>query len=140
MASYFITEAKNKKKTDLFKISIVIGSVIIILPVAILIITKTMSNILAVIILIGMVAFMVSFFSFVGMEKPKDERLRKIGTIAATYSWFLTLLIIGAVFVSAILSGSSYITIENLGLIFIIMIVSMLAVNVYFLQRGDIEY
>src|SRR5690606_10715415 len=85
LASYFITEAKNKKKTDLFKICIVIGSAAIILPVTILIITRTMSIMLAVIILIGILAFMVSFFSFVGMEEPEDERLRKIGTIAATY-------------------------------------------------------
>lgn len=139
LVSYFITDAKNEGKIDVFKISIWIGSAALILSGVILAVTKTMNNILAAVIFVGVLAFMISFFSYIGMEEPKDERLRKIGGAAATHSWHITLLIICSFLVSSIWSGEEYIRISSLGLILLVMVATMIGGNIYFNMKGDVE-
>ena len=139
LASYLITEAKNKGKIDLFKIITWFGSVALILSGVILIFTSTTSFVLGIIIALGILAFMISFYYYMGMEEPKDERLMKIGTAATTYSWFITLLLIGSLLVSSILSGDKSISITHLGYILVVMVATMLGANVYLSRRGDVE-
>jgi hypothetical protein len=139
MLSYFITDAKNEGKIDIFKISIWIGSAALILSGVILMVTKTTSDLLAVIVFVGVLSFMISFFSYIGMEEPKDERLRKIGGAAATHSWHITLLIVCGLLVSSIWSGDKYISISSLGLILLVMVATMISGNIYFNWKGDVE-
>lgn len=139
LISYLVTEAKNNGKTDVFTISIWVGSAALILSGIILMFFNGTGDVLAVTVLIGILAFMVSFFSYIGMEEPKDERLKKIGTMATTHSWYLTLLIIGSFLISSIWSGKEYISVSSLGLILLVMVSTMFSVNVYFNTKGDVE-
>jgi hypothetical protein len=139
LVSYWITEAKNKGKMDVFNIITWIGSGALILSGVMLIITKTTSYVLGIIISLGILAFMIGFYEYIGMEEPKDERLKKIGTTAATYSWHITLLLIGSFIVSSIWSGDKNISIASLGLILFVMVATMLGANVYLNRKGDVN-
>jgi hypothetical protein len=73
------------------------------------------------------------------MEEPKDERLKKIGTTATTYSWHLTLLILCSILISSIWSGDKSVSIASLGLILFVMVATMLGVNIYLNRKGDVD-
>ncbi len=139
MASYLIIEAEKIKKVDLFKILTLIGSGTLILSGVILVITRTTSYALGIIISVGILAFMIGFYEYIGMEEPKDERLKRIGTTATTYSWYITLLLIGSFLVSSIWSGDKSISIASLGLILFVMVATMLGVNIYLNRNGDVN-
>jgi hypothetical protein len=80
---------------DTYELSIWMGSVILMISGLILMATKTMNDLLAIFMLFGVAALATNFFTYLGMdEKAKDERLRKIGTYATTYSWNITLLFV----------------------------------------------
>jgi SNF family Na+-dependent transporter len=78
-----------------YNVSIWFGSVALMVSGLIMMATKDMSDLLAVILLIGIMALMTNFFTYVGMDKKaQDERLRKIGTYATTYSWYITIVFV----------------------------------------------
>jgi hypothetical protein len=139
IAGYLITEVENIKKIDLFKIITWIGSGALILSGVILVVTRTMSYALGIIISLGILAFMIGFYEYIGMEEPKDERLKKIGTTATTYSWHITLLLIGSFLVSSTWSGDKSISIASLGLILFVMVATMLGTNIYLNRKGDVD-
>ena len=130
---------KGESKLNLYRSSMWFGSVVLILSGVILIVTNTTGYIFGIIVLLGMFAVMTNFFPYIGMEEFKDERLRKIGTIATTYSWHLTLLILCSFLISSIWSGEKSISIASLGGILLVMIATMLGVNIYFNRKGDID-
>ena len=119
------------------KISMWIGFVVLILSGIILMVTNTNNYILGIIILLGLILFGASFFSYIGMGKPKDERLRKIGTLATTQSWFLTLQVICIILILYLWYGISSISIASLGGILFVMIATMFVVNIYQKRKGD---
>jgi len=83
--------------------------------------------------------FTANFFAYIGMEKPaKDERARKIGTTAATYSWFITLCVMCFVYISDVAFNIHLSTARFLGILLLVMIMSMAALNFYFGRKGDI--
>lgn len=126
-------------KIDVYRIITLFGSVALILSGLTLIVAKTTSYLLGIIVLLGILAFMISFFSYIGIDEPKDERLKKIGTVATTHSWYLTLIFISFIIINSIWSGNESIGIEKLGLILFVMVATMVSVNIYLNWKGDVD-
>ena len=75
------------KSYNRYNLGIWLGSAILIVDSLVLIIWKTMNDIMAIGILLGIIVYVSSFLTYIGMKKHnREERLRKIGTTTATYS------------------------------------------------------
>jgi hypothetical protein len=124
----------------IYNISIWFGSAALMLSGLIMMATKTMSDLLAVILLLGLIAFMTNFFTYVGMdEKTKDERLRKIGTFATTYSWYITLMFISFLVITMYWAQNIHNPIELMGVTIFVMTATMLIANTILSRKGDID-
>lgn len=138
-------EKKEKKPNierdyKLYKLSIWVGSVILVITSLYLMAAKTMNDYTAIGLLLGMTIYIVSFFAYIGMEKTaRDERLRKIGTLAVTWSWYITLIFTGFLVVSMFWADRIHDPIELMGLIIFVMITTMLVANTILSRIGDID-
>jgi len=120
--------------------SIWFGSAALMLSGFILMATKTMSDLLAVIMLLGIMAYMTNFFTYVGMDKEaQDERLRKIGTFATTYSWYITLVFVSFLVITSYWGQNIHNPFELLGVTIFVMVSTMLVANTILSRKGDIE-
>jgi hypothetical protein len=91
-------------------------------------------------ILFCMVMFTANFFGFLGMEKPsKDERAMKIGTYAATYSWFITLVAMCFLVIWNIAFSMNMSVARFFGITLLVMMTSMMVINAYKEHKGDVE-
>lgn len=91
-------------------------------------------------VLFCVVIFTSNFFAYIGLENPaKDERARRIGTLAATYSWFITLVAMCFVYIWDVAFEAHLSVARFLGILLLVMIVSMAGLNFYFGRRGDVE-
>jgi len=91
-------------------------------------------------VLFCVVIFTANFFGYLGMEKPsQDERARKIGTFAATYSWFITLVAMCFLFIWDVALNVHMSVARFLGITILIMVASMMVINAYKGCRGDVE-
>ncbi len=91
-------------------------------------------------ILFCVVIFTANFFGYLGMEKPsRDERARKIGTYAATYSWFITLVAMCFLVIWDIAFGMKLSVARFFGMTLVVMVTSMMVINAYKGRRGDAE-
>jgi hypothetical protein len=91
-------------------------------------------------ILFCVVIFTANFFGSLGMEKPtKDERARKIGTYAATYSWFITLVAMCFLVIWNIAFNMNMSVARFFGIILLVMVISMMGINAYGAYKGDVE-
>lgn len=127
-------------KYNMYRMGILIGSGILIVDSIYLMAYKTMNDITSVGILLGIIIYCGSFFAYIGMEKTaKDERLRKIGTLAVTWSWYITLLFICFLVVSMYWAGKIHDPVELMGLVIFVMVTTMLIANAILSRMGDIE-
>ena len=125
---------------DTYNVSIWIGSAILMISGLILMVTKTMNDILAIFMLFGIVAFLTNFFNYVGMdEKAKDERIRKIGTYATTYSWNITLVFVTFLVITMYWAQNIHNPLELMGVVIFVMVATMLVSNTILSRMGDIE-
>ncbi len=86
------------------------------------------------------VIFTGNFFGYLGMEKgSQDERARKIGTYAATYSWFITLVAMCFLFIWDVALNMHMSLARFLGIMLLVMVVSMMLINAYKAHKGDVE-
>jgi hypothetical protein len=73
-------------------------------------------------------------------ELPEhDERTKKLGAYAATYSWLLTLVFIALLFWVDNLAVVKLTVMQALGVTLLVMLLSMSIFRWYFLRRGDVE-
>jgi arginine exporter protein ArgO len=72
------------------------------------------------------------------MDNPKDERLMKLGTTSATWSWFTTLGFICFLLFSGFYSNRQFQPTEIFGLVIFVMVSTMLVTNTYFNLKGDV--
>ncbi|BAI60463.1 conserved hypothetical protein [Methanocella paludicola SANAE] len=97
---------------------------------------------IALVAAIGLITFGGNLFYFLGMRKPVlDERTRKIGTIAMTYSWYATMIAI-CILVMIYYASPFRVMLDAgqiFGIILFVMVVSMVAFIVYFNAKGDVE-
>jgi hypothetical protein len=85
------------------------------------------------------VIFTANFFGFLGMEKgSKDERAMKIGTYAATYSWYITLVAMCFLFIWDVAFMHMSVA-RFFGIVLLVMVISMMVINVYKGYKGDVE-
>ncbi|MEL7670662.1 hypothetical protein [Methanobacterium sp.] len=133
---HLLKEAKNKGKMNLLTW---FGSAVLILSGIMVMVLDVTNIVFGILVFLGLFALMISFFYYIGMEEPKDERLKKIGTTATTYSWHLTLLILCSILISSIWSGDKSVSISSLGLILFVMVATMLGVNIYLNRKGDVD-
>lgn len=123
-----------------YKISIWLGSAALMLSGLIMMATKTMSDLLAVVLLVGITALMTNFFTYVGMDKKAhDERLRKIGTFATTYSWYITMVFVSFLAITMFWAQNIHNPIELLGVTIFVMVFTMLVANTILSRKGDID-
>lgn len=132
---------KNKPADPwLYRVSLWLGSAALVIAGIALIIWKSMDDVLAIVVLSGILVLLSNFFAYIGMEKPlKDERVKKIGTVSATYSWFITLAFMGFLLISGYWSHRVFTPEELFGLIFVVMLLSMLVINAYLGGKADVE-
>jgi uncharacterized membrane protein len=91
-------------------------------------------------ILFCVVIFTANFFGFLGMEKPsKDERARKIGTYAATYSWYITLVAMCFLVIWNIAFNLNMSVARFFGIILLVMVTTLMVINAYKAWKGDVE-
>ena len=99
-----------------------------------------MNDILAITLLIGVMIFTTTFFTYLGMENPeKDERIRKIGTISATYSWYVTISFVCFLLITGYWSGVPRTSTELLGVTIFVMVTTLIGTNTYLKYKGDVE-
>ncbi|MBI5679413.1 MAG: hypothetical protein HZC47_00725 [Methanobacterium sp.] len=131
---------KLGRNYDMYKIGIWIGSAILIVDSLYLMATKTMNDFTAIGLLLGIIVYVSSFFAYMGMEKTaRDERLRKIGTLAVTWSWYITLVFICFLVISMYWAQRIHDPIELMGLTIFVMISTMLVANTILSRKGDID-
>ncbi len=130
----------ESKSYNVQNISIWLGSAALMFSGLIMMVTKTMSDLLVVIILLGATAYLTNFFIYVGMDKKaQDERLRKIGTFATTYSWYITLMFISFLVINMYWAQNIHNPIELMGVTIFVMTSTMLIVNTILNRKGDID-
>jgi hypothetical protein len=128
------------KNYNKYKLGILIGSAILIVDSLYLMAYKTLNDLTAIGFLLGIIIYVGSFFAYIGMEKTaKDERLRKIGTLAATWSWYITLVFVCFLLVSMQWAGRIHNPVELMGLVVFVMVTTMLIANTILSQIGDLE-
>ncbi|HNR25823.1 MAG TPA: DUF3796 domain-containing protein [Methanobacteriaceae archaeon] len=133
-------KSKMERNYRMYKISIWVGSAILIVTSLYLMATKNMNDYTAMGLLIGMIIYIVSFFAYIGMEKKAgDERLKKIGTLAATWSWYITLIFVGFLLVSMFWAQRMHDPVELMGLVVFILVTTMLVSNTILSRVGDID-
>ena len=116
-----------------------IGSIILMICAVYMIILKTLNDFITIAVLIGGLIIITSFSSYIGMDNPKDERLMKLGTRSATWSWFTTLGFICFLIFSGFYSNRQFQPTELFGLVIFVMVSTMMVVNTYFNLKGDVE-
>ncbi len=137
---YIDRDYKSLSGYNIYNISIWLGSILLIISSLSLIIWKTMNDILAITLLIGVMIFTTTFFTYLGMENPeKDERIRKIGTISATYSWYVTISFVCFLLITGYWSGVPRTSTELLGVTIFVMVTTLIGTNTYLKYKGDVE-
>lgn len=121
-------------------ISIWLGSAALMVSGLIMMATKTMNDLVSVMLLLGIMALVSNFFTYVGMDKKaQDERLRKIGTYATTYSWYITLTFVSFLVLSMYWGQNIRNPIELMGVTIFVMTSTMLVGNTILGLKGDID-
>jgi len=134
------SDSDEGRNYNVYNVSIWLGSAALMVSGLIMMATKTMSDLLAVILLLGITAYMANFFTYVGMDKKaQDERLRKIGTFATTYSWYITLVFISFLVITMYWAQKIHNPIELMGVTIFVMTSTMLIANTILSRKGDID-
>ena len=134
------SDSDEGRNYNLYNVSIWLGSAALMVSGLVMMATKTMSDLLAVILLLGITAYMANFFTYVGMDKKaQDERLRKIGTFATTYSWYITLMFISFLVINMYWAQNIHNPIELMGVTIFVMTSTMLIANTILNRKGDID-
>lgn len=122
-------------------ISIVLGGALLVACGALMILNDTLDGILWLEVLLGLGLFGGGLFEFLGLRRPlKDERTARIGTRAATYSWYVLLVLVGFMAMVYGMGGGAKLGMpQAVGTLLIVMVVSILGINWYLGRRGDVE-
>jgi uncharacterized membrane-anchored protein len=141
-----MTENTEKTKSNVerdynsYRVILWIGSALLIVSSLSLILWKTMNDIIVTGLLLGIMFYVISFFAYIGMgDTVKDERLRKVGTLATTWSWYITLTFVGSLVVSMYWANRIRDPVELMGVTIFVMVAAMLVANLILSRKGDIE-
>lgn len=122
-------------------ISMYIGGIALIACGILMIMNENLNGILWLELLIGLGLFGGGLFEFLGLQKPlKDERVARIGTRAATYSWYSVLIAVGFIGMVYGMGGGYKIGMQQaVGSLLIVMVISIFAFNWYLGRKGDVD-
>lgn len=122
-------------------ISVVLGGALLIACGILLLLEDTLDGILWLEVLLGLGLFGGGLFEFLGIRQPlKDERAARIGTRAATYSWYAVLVVLAFMAMVFGMGGGFKISMpQAVGATLITLVASMLLFNWYLGRRGDVE-
>jgi hypothetical protein len=131
---------KNEDQLGIINASMGLGYLVMLMMATALIVFEPEDGNATMAVLFCMVIFTANFFAYIGFEKPaKDERARKIGTMAATYSWFITLCAMCFVYIWDVAFAIHLSVPRFLGIMLLVTIISMAGLNFYFGRKGDID-
>lgn len=131
---------KNEDQLGIVKTSTWLGYLLMLSMGAVLVIYEPADGNATLAVLFIVSIFTANFFAYIGLEKPaKDERARRIGTLAATYSWFITICAMCFVYICDVAFEVHLSVPRFLGILLLVMIVTMAGLNFYFGRRGDVE-
>jgi hypothetical protein len=143
MSINMTTEIKSKgvSMVKARLISMLIGGALLVACGVLMIVEDTIDGILWLEVLIGLGVFGGGLFEFLGLRQPlKDERVARIGTRAATYSWYTTLVMVGFIGMVYGMGGGHKISMSQAaGIVLITMVLSILLFNWYLGRKGDVE-
>ncbi len=135
-----VKKSSLETQHKMYNASIWLGSAILIVDSLYLMANKIMNDFTAIGLLLGIMIYMGSFFAYMGMdETARDERLRKIGTLAATWSWYITLVFISFLLISMYWAQRIHDPVELMGLTIFVLVTTMLIANTILSRKGDIE-
>ncbi len=135
-----MSDHKKFVNPKFYKYCLWLGSAALVISGIALIIWKTFNDAIVITALVGISILASSLFYYLGISKPtEDERLRKIGTLAATYSWMTTMVFICFLMVFGYWNGRAFATSELFGIFMVVMVVSLLGFNAFFGYIGDVE-
>lgn len=121
-------------------ISVYLGGVLLIACAALMMAGDTLGELLWLLVMMGMSLFIGGMSEFIGLKKPlKDERAARIGTLAATYSWYSVLFLVSTIVMIFGFGGGYKVSMtQAVGAILITMVATMLAFNWYLGRSGDV--
>ncbi len=132
--------AHNNDQLGIIKASMWLGYLVMLGMGAVLVVWEPADGNATLAVLFSVTIFTANFFAFIGLEQPaKDERARRIGTLAATYSWFITLVAMCFTYIWDVALGLHMSVSRFLGILLIVMMVSMACLNFWFGHKGDID-
>lgn len=137
-------ERKSSKSVGMVRartISVVLGGLILIGCGVMMVLGENPDGILWLAVMLGMGPFMGGMGELLGLKMPlKDERAARIGTLAATYSWYTVLLWVATIAMIFGFSGGYKVTMaQAVGTTLIVLVVSILGFNWYLNRKGDVE-
>ncbi len=131
---------KNEDQLGIIKLSTWLGYLVMLGMGAALVVWEPADGNSTMAVLFCVVIFTANFFAYIGLEQPaKDERARRIGTLAATYSWFITLCALCFVYIWDVAFEIHLSVPRFLGIVLLVMIVTMAGLNFYFGRKGDVD-
>jgi hypothetical protein len=131
---------QNVDQMGIIKASMWLGYLVMLGIGAALVVFEPADGNATIAVLFCVTIFTANFFAYIGLEKPaKDERARKIGTLAATYSWFVTLCLMCFVYIWDVAFNVNLSVPRFLGIMLLVTIASMAGFNFYFGRKGDVE-
>jgi hypothetical protein len=138
-----MSEVKSKgvSMVEARTISMLIGGALLVACGLLMIVGDTIDNILWLEVLLGLGLFGGGLFEFLGLSQPlKDERVARIGTRAATYSWYAVFAFAGFISMVYGMGGGYKISMpQAVGAVLIVMVSSILLFNWYLGRKGDVE-
>ncbi len=122
-------------------ISMLLGGALLVATGILMIVENNLDDILWLEILLGLGLFGGGLFEYLGLREPlKDERTARIGTRAATYSWYVVLVMVGFLGMVYGMGGGYKISMpQATGAVLITMVVSIMMFNRYLGRKGDVE-
>jgi hypothetical protein len=131
---------KNEDQLGIIKASMWLGNLVMLAMGAALVVFEPADGNATLATLFCVSIFTANFFAYIGLEKPaKDERARRIGTLAATYSWFITLVVMCFLYICAVAFEFPMSMPRFLGILLLVMIVTMAGLNYYYGRKGDVD-
>jgi len=122
------------------KFGLGLGVILLIVAVALLVFWKDIDSVIIIILMVaGLISFITGLFRYLGYgEKPKtDEKTRKLSTSATAYSWLITLSLICILILLDYFGRLKMNVTQVLGLLFFVMLVTMLWMRMYFKRKNQ---
>ncbi len=131
---------KNAEQLGIVKVSMWLGYLVVLGMGVVLVIWEPMDGNATLAVLFSVTIFTANFFAYIGLEKPtKDERARRIGTLAATYSWFYTMVAMCFVYIWDVAFNVQLSIARYLGILLLVMVITMAGLNFYYGRKGDVD-